>query len=46
MHQLQHLQKHKLNYGVPQGSVLGARMYTMYTEPMRTHIYETSNIKP
>ena len=31
-------EKHKLKCGVPQGSVLGARMYTMYTEPMRTLI--------
>ena len=31
-------EKHKLKCGVPQGSVLGARTYTMYTEPMRTLI--------
>ena len=33
-------QQHTLKYGVTQGSVLGARMYTMYTEPMRTIIEE------
>ena len=31
-------EKHKLKCGVPQGSVLKARIYTMYTEPMRTLI--------
>ena len=39
-------QQHTLKYGVPQGSVLGATMYTivtMYTEPMRT-IIEKHNI--
>ena len=36
-------QQHTLKYGVQQGSVLGARMYTMYTEPMRT-IIEKHNI--
>ena len=40
-------QQHTLKYGVPQGSLLGARMYTIYTEPMRTIIKEstTSHIK-
>ena len=36
-------QQHTLKCGVPQGSVLGARMYTMYTEPMR-RIIEKHNI--
>ena len=43
MHQLQVLSTAYSEIWSPTGSVLGARMYTMYTEPMRT-IIEKHNI--
>lgn len=39
-----HSTSHDLTCGVPQGSVLGARLYTIYTQPM-THIFRKHNVR-